>query len=230
MVDLIGEAKGLTGIGAGSGGSVAQTLFILMLIILGAIVIGVVTYFVVKRMQYKFKIVIFQKVGGVPQPSLRDKGRMVRLGESGDTALRLLKAKKLLPTPTIQTGIKTFWYYVSDDGEWMNFGPGDFEESRREMGATFLDKEMRYARTSLQAMAKERYDKGSFLTKYGGIIAYGIFILITAIGFYLLLDKMTEVSAAAGGAVEAASAVLEKTSEILGSLDNLQGGSGIVPA
>jgi len=50
------------------------------------------------------------------------------------------------------------------------------------------------------------------------------------IGIWLLLNQMSEIGASLGGAVEAAKQVQESTKNIVASLDNICGGSGIKPA
>lgn len=231
-IDLISEGKSIIGIGAKEG--VAKTgvsggtiMFIIVLILIFITLALLLTLWLLKRKQFKYKIIIFERIDGRFQVSRRDKARRLPIGKSGDEVMYLRKFKKFLPTPTIQTGINTYWFFISDDGEWINFGTGDFDENRREMGAKFLDKEMRYARVGLDTMIKERHDKPSFWEKYGGLIAYTVLILVTAIGFWLLMDKMLDVSASAGGAVDSARGVLEQIDKILAKVNNVcTGGAG----
>lgn len=230
MVDLVGEAGNLIGLGGGTGFDVGNIVLIFVGFIFFAIVAAAGTYYIVNRIQYKLKIIIFQRVDGRFKVTARDKAKIIKVGEAGDDAFVLRKFKKMIPSGNIQTGDRTYWYFISDDGEWINFSPGDFDEDRREMGSQFLDREMRYARTSLQQMTKERYNKPNFLEKYGGMIAYSILILVTCIGFFLIVDKMLDVAAASSSAVEASKGVLTETKRILGYIDTIQGGSGIVPA
>ena len=228
--DLISSGKDLIGFSGGTGFDVMNTLTILGVILFFGIIAAVVTLWIVMSRQYKITIVKWERVNGRFQQVGKDKAKSVPVGNGGDSALLLKKHKKMLPTPVIQTGINTFWYFVSDDGEWMNFGPGDFDKDRREMGAHMLDREMRYARTSLQQMSKERYEQASFLQKYGGMLAYAALIIVTAVGFFLIVREMATTSQAASSAVEAAKDVLKETARILGALDNIKGGSGITPA
>jgi len=228
--DLLGGAAELTGIGQGSGVDVGLILLIFGMIILFGIVAAIITFAVMMKRQYKITIKKFERINGRFQPVATLKAKSIPVGTGGDSALELKKPKKMLPMPTIQTGINTYWYFVSDDGEWINFGPGDFDEDRATMGAHMLDREMRYARTSLQQMSKERYDQPSFMQKYGGMIAYAALIIVTAVGFFLIVREMAGTAASSKSAVDAAKEVLKETARILGALDNIKGGSGISPA
>lgn len=229
--NILGQASELTGIGqAGSGVDVGLILLIFGLIIIFGILAAIVTFVIMMKRQYKITIKKFERVNGRFQPVATIKAKPIAVGTGGDSALMLKKPKKMLPMPTIQTGINTYWYFVSDDGEWINFGPGDFDQDRQTMGAHMLDREMRYARTSLQHMSKERYEQPSFLQKYGGMIAYAALIIVTAVGFFLIVREMASTSSASAQAVEASKDVLKEAARILGALDNIKGGSGISPA
>ena len=226
--DLVGSGKDLMGIGSGgSSVDVGLILLIFGIIILVGIIAAIVTFVIVIQKQYKIKIRKYERINGRFQEVGTIKAKVIPIGTGGDSALLLKKPKKLLPMPTLQTGVNTYLYFVSDDGEWINFSYGDFDENRKEMGAFMLDREMRYARTSLQNQSKERYDETSFLQKYGGLIAYSVLIICTAIGFWLLIDQMIEVAKASAQAVDASKDVLIEVKKVLGALDNVKGGSGI---
>jgi hypothetical protein len=205
------------------------TLIVGLIIVFG-IFAGISAFVIAIKRQYKIKVKKFERVNGKFQEVGIIKAKTVPVGNGGDSALLLKKPKKMLPMPTIQTGINTYWYFVSDDGEWINFGPGDFDTDRKTMGAHMLDREMRYARTSLQQMSKERYEGETFLQKYGGMIAYAALIIVTAVGFFLIVREMASTAQASGAAVDAATDVLKEAARILGALDNVKGGSGISPA
>lgn len=232
MADLLSSAGELAGIGGGGGGidgTLVITFMIVAIIFMIACAFG--TWFFIRWWQYKYKIIIFQRINGQFQETARRKARAVPVKSGGDQALMLSRPKKVLPMPSIQSGINTFNYFISDDGEWINFSFGDWDEDRREVGSQFLDKEMRYARTSLQQVGDERYNERGFWEKYGGMIAYSTLILVTCIGLWLIVDKMIEFHSASAGTAEVLKQVLEKTNQILGNVDSIQsGGSGLKPA
>ena len=237
MASLLGQVGEMTGIGQGGGNAIKSGMgvgdffTVLLVILIFGIIAAVVTVMIVLRRQYKYKIVIFERVDGRFKVTRRDGAKSIKIGNQGDEVFFLRKHKKILSTPQIQTGDNTFWFYVSDDGEWINFGPGDFDENRREMGAFMLDKEMRAFRMALHHLADQRMGVGNFWEKYGGVIAFGVLILMLSIGFWLVTREMAKIVGSMGGLIEAAKSVVEATNNLLGGLSNVQGGgTGYIPA
>jgi len=232
MVDLISQAGELVGVGQGGGGFDGTLVLIFVvsaLIFMGLCAFG--TWFFIRWWTYKYKIIIFQRINGQFQETARKKARVIPVGKGGDQAILLNRPQKILPMPSIQSGKNTFNYFISDDGEWINFSHGDFDEDRKELGSQFLDKEMRYARTSLQHMGEERYSTKGFWEKYGGMVAYSVLILVTCIGLWLIVDKMVEFHTASSSVMDVAEKVLDKANQILGNVDSINsGGSGLKSA
>lgn len=230
ITDRVGE---MTGIGSGGGGGISGGTVVLVIlgIIVAAAIAGFVAYTLVQRKQFKYKIIIFGRVDGRFTIIGRDKGKKQKLSNAGDEVLRLKKAKKVLPMPSIQTGQNIFWYYISDDGEWINFGPGDFDEDRRALGAHFLDKEMRYARTSLQEMTNKRYNQSSWWEKNAQWMVPLITFVVMGIIMFLIVREYSAMTSGAQKAIEASGKVMEQAEKVLSSLDNVcTGGSGYTQA
>ncbi len=213
----------------GFGTSQIATYILWGAIILGSMIItgGIVFYIIIKKMYYK-QLVIFEKVGGNIQVTKKDTARDIRLGEAGDYILHTRRFKKFLPSPTIQTGINTFWYYIREDGEWINFGLEDIDAVMRKAKAHFLDKEMRYARTAMQKNLKDRLLKITFWDKYGAMLMWTMYIAIVGIMTYLLFDKWIELSSEVARMVDTSAEVMELARDVLQNVDNIKsGGSGI---
>ena len=157
-----------------------------------------------------------------------------KIGDGGDNVLYVGKFKKFLPTPSIQTGRNIYNYFIREDGEWINFGIEDLDNKSRELGAYFLDKEMRYQRAALQKNLRERHQKLSFMEKYGGMIVWITLILVIIVGFTLWMDKIIEITGTVDGMVETAGqnteAILKSVEGLVVKMDNVCGGSGITPA
>lgn len=215
----------------GGAGNIVNLITIFVVMFLIAAISGVVIYFIYSHIKYNRKIVIFEKIAGVIQPVKKDKARIVKLGEGGDTIFLTRRGKTYLPTPRIQSGKRVYWYFLREDGEMINFGLGDIDEQMKAANAHYLDKEMRYSRTALQRNLKERYQKMNFWEKYGGVVTYTVLIVLVGIMTWLLFDKWIELSGSVVNAVQTAEQVMERANEILIRLDNIQsGGSGIVSA
>jgi len=227
MVDLINKAAELTGAGTPSAFPIGMVLIIFISIILAAIIIGVSFFVGYIFLKYNLKLKIFERINGRFVPCSVLRARIYPLGNTGDNVILTLKSKKVLPMPSLQTGKRTYWYFISDDGEWINFDLSDFDQDRREANAHFLDKEMRYARASLAYVQKERFDKPGFWEKYGGLIAYVSLIVVTGLMMFLIVKEMVDLAGASQAAIEASKEVLVETKKIVGALDNLKGSGGI---
>jgi len=195
------------------------TYFIIFIIVM--VIFGIGTYILYSNSRYRKKLVIFEKVAGRFEPTRKDRGMEIKLEYAGDTVLYLKRHKKYLPTPTIQTGRNTYWYAIREDGEWINIGIEDIDERMREVKAHFLETEMRYARVALQRNLKERYAKPSFLSVYGGLIAYTGLIAITAIMMWLLFDKYMDILSQVDATVTTSRAVMETATNVMSALDNI---------
>lgn len=183
-----------------------------------------------RKLFYK-KIIIFEKVGGQIQVTKRDVGRDIRLGEAGDYIIYTRHFKKFLPPAEIQTGPNTFWYYIREDGEWINIGISDIDVQMKKAKAHFLDKEMRFARTGMQKNLRERLNKPGFWSKYGAMIMWTVYLAIVGIMTYLLFDKWIELAGTVQSMLETQRELIEASRDILQALDNIKsGGEGLVPA
>lgn len=198
---------------------------IFVLLLVGA---GIVFYFYIKR--FKWKIKIYQKVGGVWRQVATDKAMFMKISQGGDTVLYLKKHKKWLPNPQIQQEPMTYWYYVREDGEWFNFGMGDMDEQFKQMNAKFLDKEMRQSRTAIQRLLAQNYDKPNFLQVWGSWIALGIFFVLLVLAMWFLFNKFMDIAQTLSQATSAQKDVMELSAKVLGAVDNINSNSGLVKA
>lgn len=211
-------------------GGLATIVTVFAIVILFVIGAAFFTLWLFMKKLYFKKLIIFEKVGGQIQVTKRDVARDIRLGEAGDFITYTRKYKKFLPQPTIQTGNNTYWYYIREDGEWINIGLGDIDEQMRMANAHFLDKELRFARTGMQKNLKDRFQKVTFWDKYGAMIIWTLYIAIVGVMTWLLFDKWIELSNSVSSAVNTAKEVLELQRETLQNIDNIRsGGTGIIP-
>ena len=212
----------------GTGKTIIGIITWLIISIVIIIIIGVATYFIVRRLKFKNKIVIFENINSQFQPTRTDWAMEVKLSTGGDTIFYLRKHKKYIPNPTIQTGARTFWYFIREDDEWINFGPGDYNKDAKKLGARMLDKEMRYARTQVQRGLKDRYDKPGFWKQYGLLVLSIVYITVIAVMFWLMLGKFVELAGTLDGVTKSVAELVDNSAKILGGMDNiLSGGSGI---
>ena len=219
----------LPSISAGSIGSFIYygvlTILILMIVAGG---FGLWAWWFISKRRFNKNIIIWSKVDGRPKITGRDKAMEQKVGMGGDTIFYLKKSKKILPTPTIQTGDNTYWYTIrTDDLEWINIGMEDFDLKYGEAKINFLDKETRYARASLQKTNKDRFSKETFWGKYGRDVLTIVFIVIVSVMLLLILGKFLELTGAINGIVHSLADTTERVAQLLGAVDNIYSSSGV---
>ncbi len=203
----------------------------LILIAILAVALGTLTYFIMQRRKFNKKIIILEKVNGQYQPTSNDWAMNYKIGQGGDVVFFLKKNKKYLPMASLQTGVRTYWFAIREDNEWINIGIDDIDFEMRKIKAKFLDKEMRLSRVALQRNMRERFDKPGFWMKYGGLVAYIGLIAITGIMFWLLLDRAIGAIGDVESLLNTQTEVMELAKDVLAAIDGIKsGGTGYVPA
>lgn len=213
--------------GISKGAGIITWIIIIVVLIAICVVIAII---LLRLMKYRYKIIIFEKIGSRWEQSGKDKGMTLKYGLMGDPVLYLRKRKKYLPFPELQTGRKTYWWAIREDGEWVNIQLEDIDMAMKEAKAKFLHPEMRYARTALIRNIKERYDKPNFMEKYGMIIFNIAGFIILGLLMYFVADKllgmMNTNSAMMVSTTEGVNKVLDKANTIMASLDRICSSNG----
>lgn len=201
-----------------------------------AVIAGIATYFIVQRLRYNNKIIIWSKINGRFEITGRDRAMEMPLSKFGETVFYLQKRKKYLPRPDKQVGRRMFFYMIRSDGQWINVDLEDIDAKAKRMRIHYTDKSTNYARTQIERALKERYDKPGFFEKYGTIIVSITFVVLLGILTWLLFDKWISLSGATTEGVKQLGVVTDKTNlvldrlgQLLSNIDNIcQGGSGII--
>ena len=99
----------------------------------------------------------------------------------------------------------------------------------REVNLYYLENEQRYARASLQKLAKDRFEKEGFWTKYGNMILSIIFIVVISTFLLLICGKLMSIMGSVDQTIKAMPDIMDKLAKLLGAIDNACGKSGVVP-
>lgn len=203
-----------------------------LLIFVVAVIIAIVAYVVFQYRTFNRKIIVFENISGQGyQPVLRDRARLITLGDGGEELLFLKKKKVYRTAYGRKMGKNTYWFAIGQDGYWYNIVLGDIDAKMGMLDIEPIDRDMRYMHVAVRKNIAERYKKQKFMEKYGTIMMSGMFLLIMIIGIWFLLDKMTETQAATNTAIESSKQVIDAVKDILVSTDNIcSGGSGLTPA
>jgi len=212
-------------------GTSGMTVTIIAAILAFGIVGVVVVYFLSQWKVYNKKIVVFENIAGQGyRLAYKDRARLVKLGDGGEEILYLKKKKVYRSAYGKKMGKNTYWFAIGQDGYWYNIILGDVDAKMGMLDIEPIDRDMRYMHVAIRKNISDRYKKQGFMDKYGSYIMNATFLIIMMIGIALLLNQMSKIGSSLGGAVEAAKQVQEATKNIVASLDNICGGSGIKPA
>jgi len=213
------------------GDALGMTVTIIAFLVLFAIVGAITLYLLVQLKIYNRKIIVFENVSGQGfQPVYRDKARLVKLGDAGEELLYLKKKKVHRTAYGKKMGRNTYWFAIGQDGYWYNIVLGDVDAKMGMLDVEPIDRDMRYMHVAIRKNIQDRYRKQSLMDKYGSFIMNGLFLIIMLAGVWFLLDKVGDISSAISGSIDAAKEVTEATKNIVSSLDNICGGSGIKSA
>ena len=229
------------GAGMGTYGSIALIVAIAVVILGG---IAFLVYWRSVKKAFWINIHVFRLIGNIPTRVAIYSAREVAFGMAGDKLWKVapsgmfkFKAIKWLPCGKIQTAPREFWYYIREDGEWINFSLEDLNDIQKKAGVRFVQEDMRLQRLATERLLEQRLMKKTFWEQWGATIMLVILFLVMAIcmvimfyQFGKLLDKFTAVE---GTQLETAR-ILYKTfgDTYINNALNSTGGStsGLVPA
>lgn len=211
--------------------SINWTLLLILFIVI--VTICIIIYIVWLKRTFNRRVILFENVAGMGyQPTIRDKGRVIKIGDGGEEILYLKKLKKYVTAYGKKMGKNILWFAKGQDGYWYNILLGDLDAKMNTLDIEPVDRDMRYMTTAVRKNIQERYRKIKFMEKYGTILMSGIFILIMIIGLGILINKMGDVAGTINEGIKSANQVVNTASEMLTRLNNLNAGgsTGVIPA
>jgi len=185
------------------GGSMTTFASIGLVLVIAVVILalaGALIYWRVVKKQYWIKIHVFKLIGNVPTRFAIYTAREVPFGMAGDKLWKVasagmikLKAVKWLPVGKIQTAPREFWYYMREDGEWVNFQIGDLNKISKEMGIRFVQEDMRLQRLATERLLEQRLMNKTFWEKWGTTIMMIIVFLVVAICMVIIFYQFSKV-------------------------------------
>jgi hypothetical protein len=209
---------------AGIGQSVLTGLFFFIVII----ALGVMGWLWLENKKYKYRIDVFENLGGTRYvKTLTDRAKVISVGAGGEELLWLRKKKAYRTAYARKMGKNLIWFAIGQDGYWYNVTLGDLDAKQGELDIEPIDRDMRYMHVAIRKNIENRYKKVKFMEKYGTIIMNSLFLIIMLFGLYFLITKLGDASSAAGAAAEASRQTMEMAKQVLGALENICAGSGL---
>lgn len=189
--------------------------------------IGIALFF----LTYNRRIILFENMSGNGyQPTMKTRARIVKLGVGGGEVLKTLIGGHYVTAYGRKMGKGTYWFAKGQDGYWYNFLLGDFDHKLGILDIEPVDRDVRMFHIATSRMAKDDYGKGDTMTKVMAVIT--IFILLVGIvgGFWVIAGKVNEGLEASAEASKINLETIKLANQVLGKVDNIKGGTGLVPA
>ncbi len=229
----IGEVISKAGINIGGEGGfeigklllnlvIGGSFFVLVSLMIGGFVIW--RYY---KKQYNKKIHIFSEINGATCPYGDDVAKEIILPNTSIRAFLLKKGGLFLPRPSIQVGKDHYWYFIRDDGEWINVGLGNLNKELTELGIKYNHTDMRMQNASLKKLIEKNYKGVQWLKEYAPFIAIGILLVLLGIGGFLYMYGANKTVAGLDTAIIHMGELAETIGKMLSSVDNIRSGSGI---
>lgn len=196
-----------------------------------AIIIGVLTYFIIMTIRFNKRIVIFENISGQGfTPTGKDRAMTLKFGDGGEEILKLRKRNVLKQAYGRKMGKNTYWFVIGGDGYWYNATLEDFDNKLKKLGVNPIDRDIRYMNVAIRRNIKDRFDQVTFLQKYGGLIAFSALIIIMSVGFWFVTRELKETASILANSMNTAKEVLDASKNILVANDNILSSGGIKPA
>ncbi len=191
------------------------------------VVAGGFTYWYISKKSYNKTIVKFREINGITRRVGIEKAMELVLPNTSVRAYLLKKSKFYMPRPSIETGENEFWYFIREDGEWVNVGLANLNKELKQLGLHYDHTDMRMANAALKRLVDKSYKKINWLKEYAPYIGFAVIILMLAISGYLVMGEAAKITSATAGNVEALKDITITMGDILSNINNIASSSGV---
>lgn len=223
---------GQLGVNVDAGGGIISFNSIgdIVIFLLLCVVAGGFTYWWLMRKTYNKQIVKFREINGVTRRVGIEKAKEIVLPGTSVRAFYLKNSKFYIPRPSIETGTNEFWYFIREDGEWVNVGLANLNTELKQLGLHYDHTDMRMANAALKRLVDKSYKKLNWLKEYAPYIGFAVIIIMLAIGGYMVMGESAKIVSAASSNVEALAKITETMNSVLGKISNIASSSGVAAA
>lgn len=205
----------------------AFSKFMLIAILGGGILLAYL-YFQNQKKAYDKKLHIFEEINGQMIPLRDDLAIEMTIPGTTVKVFYVKGSNMYLPRPTRAMGKDRFWYAIRRNREWVNFTMKNLNKEMVEAGLDFDHTDMLYANAQLKKLIERNYKKTKWWQEYRSEISMAILILMLTFSFWFLLGEIKEIVGGLGPLVEAMKEVAEINRQVLGAVDNVATGSGVI--
>jgi hypothetical protein len=152
----------------------------------GFVTIGIIMF----TRTYNKRVVVFENIAGLGfQPVGRHRARIISLGTGGVEILKCLGGEYLSAYGK-KMGINSYWFAKLEDGFLYNFVMTDLDAKRAAMDVKPVNTDVRMFYVAKDRMAKDTYEKTSFIEKHGTTIIMFFFLVAFIVGMWVIVGKI----------------------------------------
>ncbi len=199
----------------------------IVIFIILAIIAGGFTFWYTNKKSYNKTIVKFREINGRTTRVGVEKAKEITLEGTSVRAYYLKSSKFFIPRPSIESAENEFWYFIRNDGEWLNIGLENINEKMDTLGLKFDHTDMRMANAALKRLVDKSYKKSNFLKEWMPYIGFSIIIIMVGISGYLVIGEASKVMGGAAANIEALAEITKTMNEILSNMNNIASSSGV---
>lgn len=223
----LGDFLNQIGVDIGDGGISFNFLGDIVIFIILCIFAGGFTYWYLDRKSFNKTIVKFREINGVTRRVGIEKAREVVLPNTSVRAFFLKNSKFFIPRPSKETSENEFWFFIREDGEWVNVGLGNLNKMLKELGIKYDHTDTRMANAALKKLVDASYKKTNWMKEWAPYIGYAVIIIMLGIAGYLVMGESAKVIGASAGNVEALKDITVTLNDILININNIASSSGV---
>lgn len=196
------------------------------LFFISAIVTTIIIFY---KRRWNYTYVVAENIGGSGYTiSSRGKCRLINIGDGGEEIYYLRNHKKFRLGYGKKISKKQILWVIGKDGYWYNCDFGDFDKTFLKMGLIPVDKDARMGNASMRKMIDKRYDRGTFMDKWGVTIAFGMLFLciLAMIGFqWFNFSKQKQIVTANNEGIKTSKEVMLIAKEVMTQIEDIKSGN-----
>lgn len=210
-----------------------EWIIFIVLVVIFLISGGVIGFIFLYRYIWNYTYVVIDESTGTPLISKKGRCKLMSFGDGGEEVFFLKGVNKWRASYGKRIGKNQICWVIGDDGYWYNIGFEGLNKKLRTLGILPVDRDMRYANSSIRKGIENRFNDKTFAEKYGSFILIGLLvigIIAYGVGQFYALKQINVGLATNSKASETNKEVMEIASKVVASLAQLQnGGTGLRP-
>jgi hypothetical protein len=196
-------------------------LLLFLFVIICAFVIGFIIY---QIKVYKFKIRLYENIGGKWQETRLLKARKILVKDSlGESVLFVPKVKSFVSSYGEQMGKRMYYYAVGEDGYWYNITLGDIDAKMGILDIEVVNRDVRGFHSTNQKRIKNRYEKPKNWPMVVAALSIILALVIVFGGGYFLYGQIGEITEASKGSLGAAKEISTANLATIEAMEKLTG-------